>query len=217
MPAKNALKILREGGYYHIYNRGVAKQKIFLIEKDYVVFLRFLKEYLLPLQHPDFVKLEKLNSRRTPKNCFEDVKLLAFCLMPNHFHLLLQNIKERGIEKFMRAFGTSYSLYFNKSYERVGPIYQGVYKAVPIESDEQLIYISKYIHLNPKELLAKDSPLQEYSYSSYQNYLGQRNQDWIQPQEVLSFFSTTFPSLSYKAFIEEQETSYENIASLLFD
>lgn len=125
MPAKNSRKIPVEGGYYHIYNRGVAKQPIFLDEQDHQVFLRFLKEYLLPLEHPDLQTLKKLTPRRIPINCFQEVELLAYCLMPNHFHLLLKNLTKRGIEKFIRAVSVNYSMYFNKKYERVGPLYQG--------------------------------------------------------------------------------------------
>lgn len=217
MPAKNSRKIPLEGGYYHIYNRGVAKQPIFLDEQDYQVFLRFLKEYLLPLEHPDLQALKKLTPRRAPINCCQDVELLAYCLMPNHFHLLLKNLTKRGIEKFIRAFGINYSMYFNQKYDRVGPLYQGVYKAVAIEGDEQFVYISKYIHLNPRELLTRFRTLHEYSYSSYQNYLGERHQDWVHTNEILSFFSKKFPSLSYQAFVEEKETPFEEISSLLLD
>src|SRR3989338_11431282 len=149
MPRKNSRKIFSENGYYHIYNRGVAKQEIFHENQDYEVFLRFLKEYLLPLDHPALIQLRKLTPRRNPINCSLDVKLLAYCLMPNHFHLLLKNVAERGLEKFMRALGVNYVMYFNQKYERVGPLYQGVYRAVQVETDEQLLYLSKYIHINP--------------------------------------------------------------------
>jgi len=221
MPPKNYVKTFIEGGYYHIYNRGVAKQDIFRTEKDYKTFLYFLKEYLLPLGHEDLKKLksQEMSPRRNPQNCSADIQLLAYCLMPNHFHILIKNICERGMEKFMRAFGTSYSTYFNRTYERVGPLFQGTYKAVLIETDEQLTYVSKYIHTNPQKLLAKDYPLQNYSYSSYQNYLSKRNQDWIQTNNILSFFSDKFHNQNYKSFVEktdEKSTNFlESIATLL--
>lgn len=219
MPPKNSLKTFTEGGYYHIYNRGVAKQDIFLSPQDYTVFLRFLKEYLLPVNHPDLKALQTLSPRRYPVNCHENVKLLAYCLMPNHFHLLAKNTTQKGIEKFMRALGTNYSMYFNKTYNRVGHLYQGTYKAVLVEKDEQLLYLSKYIHKNPEKLSPRESPLYEYSYSSYPNYLNKRKQDWLHTDEILPFFSEEFPSLSYRAFIEEQEqgASFQNISSLVLE
>lgn len=217
MPAKNSVKVFVQGGYYHIYNRGVAKQDIFREERDYKMFLSFLKEYLLPLEHPDFIKIDRISSRRKPQSCFGVVQLLAYCLMPNHFHLLVKNIAERGIEKFMRNLCTSYSGYFNRMYDRVGPLFQGIYKAVLVESDEQLVYVSKYIHRNPSELLTKDQPLQKYPYASYSNYLGQRNQDWLVTQEILAFFSTNFPHQDYRYFVEELEKFPEDITSLLLE
>ncbi len=217
MPSKNSIKNFLEGGYYHIYNRGVAKQNIFPAEKDYKTFLYFLKEYLLPLEHQDLKNHKETMPRRKPLNCNKQTQLLAYCLMPNHFHLLVKNLQERGIEKLMRAFGTSYSGYFNRTYQRVGPLFQGRYKAVLIESDEQLIYVSKYIHQNPKELLTKDGPLYGYSYSSYPNYLGQREQDWVHVAEILSFFSQAFPQQKYRNFVEELEEYPKDIATLLLE
>lgn len=220
MPPKNSLKTLIENGYYHVYNRGVAKQDIFRSPQDYTVFLRFLKEYLLPANHPDLKILQTLNPRRYPLNCHENVKLLAYCLMPNHFHLLLKNITQKGIEKFMRVLGTNYSMYFNKTYNRVGHLFQGTYKAVLAEKDEQLLYLSKYIHKNPEKLSTRstrETPLHEYSYSSYANYLNKRRQDWLHTDEILPFFSEKFPSLSYRAFIEEQDDSFQNISSLVLE
>ncbi|TSC56286.1 MAG: hypothetical protein Greene071421_259 [Parcubacteria group bacterium Greene0714_21] len=217
MPAKNVIKSFVEGGYYHIYNRGVAKQNIFPTEKDYRTFLYFLKEYLLPPEHQDLKNPKEIIPRRKPLNCNKQVHLLAYCLMPNHFHLLIKNLVERGMEKFMRALATSYSGYFNRTYQRVGPLFQGRYKAVLIERDEQFVYVSKYIHQNPKELLAKDGPLCSYPYSSYPNYLGKRKQDWVDTNEIFAFFSQKFPQQEYKVFVEELEEYPKDIASLLLE
>lgn len=93
MPRKNVIKKLWAGGYYHVYNRGVAKQKIFRKKQDYQVFLRYLKEYLLPKDHPSRQELQGLNPRRKAESYYGEVKLLAFCLMPNHFHLQVRNLR----------------------------------------------------------------------------------------------------------------------------
>src|SRR3989344_7983322 len=124
MPGKNVVKVYVENGYYHIYNRGVEKRTIFLDQKDYSVFLRFLKEYLLPPDHPNLLKFRQLTPKRHPINCFGEIRLLAYCLMQNHFHLFVKLIKKDALKKFMKALLTNYSMYFNHRYDRVGPLYR---------------------------------------------------------------------------------------------
>jgi putative transposase len=204
MPGKNTIKELFEGGYYHVYNRGVAKQNIYRKRNDYVVFLRFLKEYLLPLDHPERIELQGLNPRRRSKTYYGEVELQAFCLMPNHFHLLIKNLSKDGLASFMQALGTNYSMYFNHEYERVGSVFQGTYKAVPIYNEAYYIWVSRYIHRNPIEIQhTRVSPLYEYPYSSYQAYLGKWHADWLNSDEIASRYSTTNPKCSYQNFVEE--------------
>jgi len=157
MPAKNSRKQYYENGYYHIYNRGVEKRKIFLDQQDYAVFLPYLKEYLLPkderalskrlmdssitsIEKNKILKLLRLN------NFSNEITLLAYCLMPNHFHFFVKQKSAGSIDKFMNSLGTRYTMYFNKKYDRVGSLYQGVYKAVSVNNESQFIYLSKYIH-----------------------------------------------------------------------
>src|SRR4030042_4694682 len=132
MPAKNSVREYSPEAYYHLYNRGVAKQNIFLDEQDYKVFLSYLKIYL---SAPDQTK-EGFPSRQL-KNFFEQVKLLSYCLMPNHFHLFAWQKEIDSLTSFMRALFIKYSLYFNKKYDRVGPVFQGKFKAVTITSEPQ--------------------------------------------------------------------------------
>ena len=101
MPAKNSIKLYLENGYYHIYNRGAGKSEIFLDDQDYRVFLHFLEKYLDP---------------KSERSLAREIKLLAYCLMPNHFHLFVHQMTKDGIIKFMRALGTSYSIYFNNKH-----------------------------------------------------------------------------------------------------
>lgn len=207
MPAKNTIKQYILDGYYHIYNRGVEKRNIFLDKQDYGVFLRFLKEYLLPLEHPDLLKLQGINPRRRPINCNKDIKLLAYCLMPNHFHLFIKQTSNDGLKSFMKALSTNYVMYFNYKYDRVGPLFQGIYKAARIETEEYYLHITRYIHTNSSELLTRDQPLQKYPYSSYAYYLGAAAPDWIDVTEILSLFRSSkrlFPKdvLSYQGFVE---------------
>lgn len=203
MPAKNVIKEYHEKSYYHLYNRGVAKQNIFQDAADYQTFLGYLKLYLsLP-------SLQGLSLKAPPshklKNFTEQVKLLAYCLMPNHFHLLIYQEEADLINHFMRALCTKYSMYFNRRYKRVGHVFQGSYKAVLIISEPQLIYLSKYIHRNPLELLPAGIILEGYKYSSYGNYLWLFQQEWVKPDDILNLFSTSNLTNTYRAFVEETD------------
>ena len=209
MPAKNAIKEYEGGGYYHIYNRGVNKQTIFEDEKDYKTFLSFLEFYLTPTVNLQGESLkEEISPSRILKNYFGEITLLAYCLMPNHFHLFVRQETERGIDNFMRSLATKYVRYFNTRYDRIGPLFQGPYKAVRVENEYQFIYLSKYIHRNPMDLFTfKESPrrLSEYKFSSYGNYLHQFSQSWVNTSEILGLFSATNKNYSYENFVDGGE------------
>ncbi|OGE19695.1 hypothetical protein A3J19_05610 [Candidatus Daviesbacteria bacterium RIFCSPLOWO2_02_FULL_41_8] len=224
MPARNRIKQYLENGYYHIYNRGVERRLVFLDQQDYSVFLRYLKEYLLPKDEEDLrkqlsspnntykerdkiLKLSRLN------NFSNEITLLAYALMPNHFHFFIKQKSSTSIDKFMQSLGTRYTMYFNRKYKRVGFLYQDTYKAVLIENEQQLIYLTKYIHKqisihhsNTSSVALQGRTLQGWGQaSSYPEYLGKRKTDWVYPEEVLSYFSKTNPKLTYKAFVEESD------------
>lgn len=210
MPAKNVLKEYEEGGYYHVYNRGVEKREIFLDEEDYHTFIGYLKTYLTPIDLRGLTLKDEAGRTVSPSrklnNYAEEIQLIAYCLMPNHFHLMLRQATEKGMAKFIQSILTKYVRYFNKKYSRVGGLFQGVYKTVHIKSEEQFTYLTKYIHRNP----LPDNPtrshlegLREYKYSSYGNYLGLFKQSWVKTEEILSYFSKTNPRNTYQAFVEE--------------
>ncbi|MBI2621964.1 MAG: transposase [Candidatus Levybacteria bacterium] len=227
MPAKNSLKQYLEKGYYHIYNRGVEKRKIFLDKQDYSVLLSYLKEYLLPknekelkerLSNPTITSIERDNILKTLRlnNFSSEITLLAFCLMPNHFHFFIKQKNPNAIDKFMRSLCTRYSMFFNKKYKRVGSLYQGVYKAVLINSESQFLHLSKYIH---KQALAfQGFSLESYAGqpSSYLEYIGKGETEWVKPEEILSYFSKNNSSLSYEAFVKEDD-DYEILQNLTLE
>lgn len=202
MPRKNSIKLYIENGYYHLYNRGVEKRKIFLDDRDYQVFLYFLKKYLNPEIEEGKLFLDK-------NDLSGKVRLLAYCLMPNHFHLLVKQITKDGITQLMNRIGTNYAMYFNKRNERVGSLFQSVYKAVLIDNDNQFLHLSRYIHLNPyPEIISDVKDLKNYPFSSYGEYLGERKTEWINKEEILSFFSKNknkpgYKFNSYQKFIED--------------
>lgn len=191
MPAKNIVKEYIREGYYHIYNRGVEKRNIFLEESDCNVFLFYLKMYLSPIEELQklFASANNLNlrlRRYLNKNLSQEIDLLSFGLMPNHFHFQIKQHTETGMIKLMRRVITSYVMYFNNKYQRVGALFQGRYKARIIETDAQLLHLSRYIHLNARGIT---SPIDFKKFSSYDYYLGKKSASWIKPQEILSFFS----------------------------
>ncbi len=223
MPAKNSRKEFRENTFYHIYNRGVEKRSIFVDEMDYAVFMSYLTNYLLP-KDEDFLRDQFSNPTSSPKeksealrliklnNFHDSISLIAYCLMTNHFHLLVKQIPDWGIDNFMNSLMTRYTMYFNRKYRRVGHLFQGNYKAVPVETEEQLLHLTRYIHQNPA---SKGVAFQSYPHSSYLDFIANKPHDWIQPGIVLSYFSKRKGS-SYPEFVGDKNTfdSYPYISGL---
>ncbi|MDO8452227.1 MAG: transposase [bacterium] len=229
MASKNSRKEYLENSFYHAYNRGVEKRIIFQDGQDYGVFLSYLKDYLLPKDEDDLYKqLANASYHERDKilkllrlNNFEgEIKLLAYCLMPNHFHFLIWQKNLDSMDKFMNSLCTRYASYFNRRHKRVGKLYQDVYKAVQITNDPQLTHLSRYIH--KQALGTQDQVLHGYQAqrknqpSSYPEYLGQRSAAWVKPDEVLAFFSNNSPALTYESFVTENNSS-EEIATLLLE
>lgn len=211
MPSRNIIRQFTENGVYHVYNRGVEKRDIFLDDQDYAVFLHLLKYYLSPIDPKEVHPLMEFQNFAVIKpkplsNIEKEVNLIAYCLMPNHFHLLIQQISIDGITKLLRRVSTTYAMYFNKRYKRVGYLFQGPYKAKLVENDSYLLHLSRYIHLNPSELIRRN--LIDYPYSSYKYYLGTAKAGWVKPDLILAYFdkSKLLPSLneypSYQRFVE---------------
>lgn len=174
MPSRNIVKEFEPNAYYHVYNRGVEKRTIFLDDNDYVVFLGLLKKYLIG-------KAARSANRHAFDNLSEDVYLIAYCLMPNHFHLLFLQTEQAAITRLMRRVMTAYAMYFNHRYNRVGGLFQGRYKASRITTDAYLYHISRYIHMNPHDYLA-------WPYSSLECYINDKQLAWLHPEYVLDLF-----------------------------
>ena len=185
------------GQIYHIYNRGVEKRDVFLDDQDKWRFMYNL--FIFNDNRPIFnanrmieVRLPSIDERE------KLVEILAFCLMPNHFHIMLKQITENGTTEFMRKLGTGYTNYFNLKYKRVGPLFQGKYKYALIKNDKYFIYIPHYIHLNPvgisvqkikekhvKNVKQIEEILGSYRWSSYLDYSGKINVPEILDKQFL--------------------------------
>ena len=173
---------------------GVEKRIIFIDDQDYRVFLSYLRAYLSkPIDTPlhPITEVTGLNPVRERQllSFYGQIVLIAYCLMPNHYHLLLWQSEENSMTKFMQALGTSYSMYFNHRYRRVGSLFQGSYKAVYIDRDEYLLHLSRYMHRNPNELTGLNPvKLSEYPYSSYPYYLNIKKSPMDQSKTSFRFF-----------------------------
>ncbi len=169
--------------FYHLYNRGVEKRTIFLDNSDYKRFIELL--YLANSSRAIDMRsiYENFHSIYEWERDAPLVSIGAYCLMPNHFHVLLTPLIDNGVTVFMGKLGTSYSMYFNSKYNRTGTLFQGKFKAQWAESDQYHKYLFSYIHLNPIKLIQKDWKEQgiqdpqkalvyakAYKYSSLQDY-----------------------------------------------
>lgn len=194
-----------ENGFYHVYNRGVEKRNIFLDDEDYVAYTGILKTYLSEnLPKEEKPQLQGRALERIKKHSLaSEVGLVAYCLMPNHFHLLLQQRTPQAITQLMRRVLTTYSMYFNQRYDRVGSLFQGRFKAIEVTNDEYLLHLTRYIHRNPVAAkLIEIKNLVTYKYSSYPVYLGVEYKNWLRAKPILDYFLQINSHKDYKNFVD---------------
>lgn len=172
MPSRNRVKEYETTSYYHIYTRGVNKHAIFHTEDDYSFFLGLLKRYLSPTSG------KKKPNRVAYKSYADRIQLISYALMPNHIHLFVYQEDMYAIRDLMRAVLTSYSMYFNHTYKRVGPLFQSRYLASRITEESYFEHITRYIHMNPKNW-------QTSTHTSLDYFLQRRTANWIHPERVL--------------------------------
>lgn len=203
MPRRNVVRSDAPEQFYHVYARGVSKRKIFLDEGDYLYFLGLLERYLS--------SGESRNSVGVPyPNFFNKVELNAYCLMSNHFHLLIYQHQAGELTMLMRSLMTSYSRYFNLKYKRTGPLFESRFRASLITDDTYLEHITRYIHLNPRQW-------REYEYSSLPYYLQQIEVSWVQPKRVLNTFASPAEYLEFVADYEENKKMLDILKHELAD
>ncbi len=196
MPSRNIPLVNNQ--IYHIYNRGSEKRSIFGSYKDQQRFLKTLAYYQLEGPKPKFSQFQRFKNIKTDPNQ-KIVEIICYCLMPNHFHLLIKQLKDNGITEFLSKLTNSYTKYYNTKFDRIGPLFQGEFKAVIIETDEQLTHLSRYIHLNPlASLLTKD--LSTWEWSSYQEYINNIN-NLCAKKQILGFFKSP---KDYEQFVLDQ-------------
>lgn len=200
MPRKNVIKTDAPDSYYHVYFRGGNRSRIFREASDYEFMLKLFARYLS-------LEETKNSAGISYANYNNKVTLLAFCLMPNHVHLMVYQHNMGDLSNFMKSLLTSYSMYFNRKYKRTGPLYESTFKASIVTEEAYYQHISRYIHLNPRDW-------ETYEYSSLPYYLHQINDTWINPERILTMFEGP---AGYRKFLMDYRSSKELLDILKYE
>lgn len=171
------------GEIYHVFNKSIAGFKIFNNEPEYLRIIAAIRYYQVegyPSRLSDFLKAADASGNDISKclsdylECNKDklVDIIAYCIMPTHIHLILKQLEEKGISFYMNNILNSYSRYFNRKHKRKGPLWEGRFKNILLKTDEQMLHLTRYIHLNPVTAYLIDKP-EFWLYSSYREYLSE--------------------------------------------
>ncbi|MFZ1020069.1 MAG: transposase [Minisyncoccia bacterium] len=180
------------GEYYHIFNRGVNKQLIFHDNSDRLRFLFLILYFQSPATIQNMSRLIKTFVQHSVLNIEEEivknrfVELTSFCLMPNHFHLMVKEVEENGIARYMQRVLNSYTKYYNTKYQKSGHLFQGPYKIVHVKDNDQLLHLSAYIHRNPRWLKDWFKKENIYPWSSYQDMVKQNRFEKLLVTDIIN-------------------------------
>lgn len=216
---------LVRGNFYHIYNRGVAKLPIFTDTQEYeraqelIRYYRFAK---VPLKYSEFIKLAKSQQEKILKELTVKAEVLVrihtFTFMPNHFHFILEQMADAGISKFISDFSNSYTRYVNIKQDRSGSLFQGPFKARLIQTEEDLLNLSRYQHLNlfTDGLVNSVESLANYRFSSLQDYIADKKHDFVYTDMILSHFKNKAAYWRFVLRQKDYQRSLAQIKKLLF-
>lgn len=211
---------------YHVFNRGIASEPIFLTTRDYSRFLETIDFYRFsspPLRFSFFnrLSLTKRDSflRNLKENGQKLISIYAFCLMPNHFHFLVKELVDEGIKRFISNLQNSYAKYFNTKGKRQGSLFQEMFKAVLIETDEQFIHVARYTHLNPYSsfLTRTISQLENYQWSSLSDYLGKVHFEFLDKDFLNGFYRSLEKFRSFTFDQKDYQRRLQEIKHLIFE
>ncbi len=207
--------------YYHIFNRTIDGRKLFLTSELNALFLETLRYYRsneakLSFSHIKRLKLELYTDymKKVLNPETFSVRIVSFCLMSNHYHLLLQQRKEKGVQTCMTNVVNSFTRFFNTRNKRKGPLFLPRFQSRHLISDEVLLHVSRYIHLNPYSsgLITNIEQLSDYQWSSYNNYLYDKENSLTETTELLKFMKRE----SYKSFVEDQADYQRSLEELKY-
>lgn len=181
------------GNYYHVYNRGVDKREVFLEEKDYFRFLSSMREFNSAKPVGSLFLINRFRKggealRALQRNRLLEplVEIISYNLIKNHFHLIIKQIADNGISKFMLKLGMGYTNYFNQKHLRSGSLFQGVFQAVHIDSDQYLLYLSAYINGNSE--IHGVAKTKDWRWNSLVDYAGVKSDNLCRKEIILSQF-----------------------------
>ena len=208
--------VFENGEYYHVYNRGIDKRDVFVDKYDFLRFLKSMKEFntTLPIGSLHENHFKDLGVQLPSENGERLVEFVAYCLNPNHYHFILKQLVDSGISKFMQKIGTGYTNYFNEKNKRSGALFQGRFKAVLIDSNEYLLYLSAYVNKNNHiHHLGVELPSEsrEWMYSSELDYLGKRNGNMCKKEIILDQFNNTYEYEKFMNKVESYSKDRKNI------
>jgi len=208
--------ILTRGETYHIFSRSIANFKIFNNDDDYVRMLYLIKYFQInnpPTKFSYFIELKQVQQfgflnylDSIAKDQANIVQIIAYCLMPTHLHLILKQLSPTGISEFMGNALNGYSRYFNTKYKRKGPLWESKFQNVKVENDEQLIHLTRYLHLNPVTARLIERP-QDWQYSSYKEYIDDVDHRFCQYDDLL-----TIKPKDYRKFVMDRKSYQRELA-----
>ncbi|MCG2725706.1 MAG: transposase [Elusimicrobia bacterium] len=186
---------------YHIFNKSISRYIVFNSDVEYGRFVHTFRfcNLIAPNDNERFSRFIKKNINGNLENFSERtlVTIIAYCIMPTHFHFIVKQVSDNGIAKFISKIANSYSKYFNFRHNRSGPLWQGRFKNVLIKTDEQLLHLTRYIHLNPVTAYIVNKP-EEWKFSSYNEYMNSAKDKICEFSDILEIK----PAL-YKEFVED--------------
>ncbi len=211
--------VLATNQLYHVFNRGVNRNPIFSSPKDYerlLLTLRYYRTQSVPVKLSRYLTMSIEERERFDLHIYNTnasqnklVEIVAYCLMPNHFHLLLRQVADSGISDYLRLVTNSYTRYFNTRHERTGTLVQGAFKAVHVETDDQLMHLSRYIHLNPVAgTVIKLNDVSDFPWSSLHEYLHVKDNSLSNPKSVLELFDG---KSAYEKFVLDFADFQQNV------
>jgi len=213
-------QVLVTGQIYHVFNRGIDHRPTFVGRRELgrgKELINFYQFQNLPVRYSvfQFWSIEKqlafFQSQREKGKHLVDI--IAYCLMPNHFHILLRQSVEGGISRYLSNFQNSYTRYYNTRKRRVGPLFLDQFKAVRIENDEQLFHVSRYIHLNPltSYVVKAVEELTNYQWSSLPEYLGNKGDEVLDTKIILTAFKG---KNAFTSFVFDQVDYQRKLAAI---
>lgn len=216
-------EILATNEIYHVFNKSVGYEDVFTGKKEFRRFLDLINYYrfnptLSFSKHKNLPDEEKKKTYNTIKSLPKIVELYAFALMPNHFHLLIKQLEEKGIQRFLSNIQNGFAKYFNIKNERSGTLFQKAFKAKRVINDEIFLHLSRYIHLNPiTSYLIDSKELTIYPWTSYPHYYENNINDLVNTKTILTLSGSKEKYINFVNNQEDYQKRLQRIKKFLFD